>query len=106
MNRATQKRKFHLPGSPTPARPPERRTAARFLPRGVFCLKLETATSSEGVLMSRRVWAVFGAVLAAWLAGAFSRAAEIPPSEATVTDSEGKEVKVGGLKFTVGTRRL
>lgn len=55
--------------------------------------------------MSRRVWAVAGVVLAGWLAGALSRAAEAP-TEATVTDAEGKEVAVGGLKFTVGTRRL
>jgi hypothetical protein len=55
--------------------------------------------------MSRRVWAVVGAVLAGWLAVAFARAAE-PPAEATVTDAEGKDVKVSGLKFTVGARRL
>jgi hypothetical protein len=55
--------------------------------------------------MSRRVWAVVGAVLIGGLAGAFSQAAEAP-ADATVTDAEGKEVKVGGLKFTVGTRRL
>lgn len=55
--------------------------------------------------MSRRVWALVGAVLAAWLAGAISRAAEAP-AEATVIDAEGKEVKVSGLKFAVGTRRL
>lgn len=55
--------------------------------------------------MSRRVWAVVGVVLAGWLTGGFLRAAEAP-TEATVTDAEGKEVKVSGLKFTVGTRRL
>jgi hypothetical protein len=59
----------------------------------------------------RRVWATVGVVLAGWLAGAFTWAADalpaLPaPTEATVTDAEGKEVKVTGLKLTVGTRRL
>jgi hypothetical protein len=55
--------------------------------------------------MSRRVWAVIGAVLIGWAAGAFSHAAD-GPAEATVTDAEGKEVKVSGLKFGAGARRL
>lgn len=55
--------------------------------------------------MRRRVWAVVGLALAGWLAGASSRAAETP-TEATVTDVEGKEVKVSGLRFVAGTRRL
>ena len=54
--------------------------------------------------MRRRVWAAVGLVLAGWLAGG-SRAADTP-AEATVTDAEGKEVKVTGLKFGAGTRRL
>jgi hypothetical protein len=53
----------------------------------------------------RRVAFGLGLVAAAWLAGAFARAADVP-SEATVTDAEGKEVKVESLKFGVGTRRL
>ena len=55
--------------------------------------------------MSRRVWAVVGVMLAGWLAGALSQAAEAP-AEAVVIDAEGKEVKVSGLKFMIGTRRL
>jgi hypothetical protein len=55
--------------------------------------------------MYRRVWALFGFVLTVWLAGAFSRAADTP-AEAAVTDAEGKEVKVTGLKFNTGTHRL
>lgn len=55
--------------------------------------------------MSRRLWAVVGAVLTGWLAVAISQAAEAPAT-ATVTDAEGKEWKVNELKFTVGTRRL
>ena len=55
--------------------------------------------------MHRRVWAGIGLVLAGWLAGAFSQAADAP-TEATVTDSEGKEVKVAALKFGTGTHRL
>ena len=55
--------------------------------------------------MRRRVWAAVGVVLAGWLAGGGSRAADAP-AEAAVTDGEGKEVKVTGLKFGAGTRRL
>jgi hypothetical protein len=55
--------------------------------------------------MRRRVWAVIGLVLAGWLAGAPTRAAD-GPDEATVTDAEGKEVKVAAPKFGTGTRRL
>ena len=55
--------------------------------------------------MPRRVWSVVGLVLACGLAGAVPRAADAP-AEATVTDAEGKEVKVTGLKFGVGTHRL
>ncbi len=49
----------------------------------------------------RRTWAVVTAVLV----GCLARAADTP-TEATVTDVEGKEVKVTGLKFGVGTHRL
>ena len=55
--------------------------------------------------MRRRVRAAVGLVLAAWLAGALARAADAP-AEATVTDVEGKEVKVTALKFGTGTQRL
>lgn len=55
--------------------------------------------------MQRRFWAVACFVPAVWLAGALLRAAD-PPAEAAVTDAEGKEVKVTGLKFATGTRRL
>jgi hypothetical protein len=51
--------------------------------------------------MLRRGCAVLGFLLTAWLVGAADS-----PSEATVTDSEGKEVKVTGLKFGAGTHRL
>ena len=54
--------------------------------------------------MRRRVWAAVGLVLAGWLAGGL-RGADTP-AEAAVTDGEGKEVKVTGLKFGTGTRRL
>jgi len=54
--------------------------------------------------MHRRVWAVIGVALAGWL-GAFSQGADAP-AEATVTDAEGKEVKVSALKFGTGTHRL
>lgn len=50
--------------------------------------------------MSRRVWAV-GVLLFGGLAGAADG-----PAEATVTDAEGKDVKVSGLKFGLGTQRL
>ena len=49
----------------------------------------------------RRVCAVGGVVLAL----AFARAAD-GPTEATITDAEGKAVKVSELTFTTGTRRL
>lgn len=55
--------------------------------------------------MQRRTWAVVGAILIGGLAGALARAAD-EPTEATVTDVEGKEVKVTGLKFGAGTHRL
>jgi hypothetical protein len=55
--------------------------------------------------MHRRVWAVVGLVLAGWVAGGLAPAADIP-EEATVTDAEGKEVKVTGLKFGTGAHRL
>lgn len=55
--------------------------------------------------MQRRAWAVVGVVLIGWLAGTASRADDTP-TEATVTDVEGKEVKVTALKFGTGTRRL
>ncbi|MBP3957941.1 hypothetical protein J8F10_22025 [Gemmata sp. G18] len=55
--------------------------------------------------MQRRVRVVVGLVLASGLAGAFVRAADAP-TEATVTDAEGRDVKVSGLKFGTGTRRL
>ena len=55
--------------------------------------------------MYRRVWAAVGLALAGWLAGASLRAADAP-TEATVTDGEGKEVKVAALKFGTGTHRL
>ncbi len=51
--------------------------------------------------MSCRVWAVFGVGLLAGL----TRATDTP-TEAAVTDAEGKEIKATGLKFTAGTRRL
>ena len=54
--------------------------------------------------MQRRVWAVGGFVLAVGLAASVSRADG--PGEAAVTDAKGKEVKVTGLKFGTGTRRL
>ena len=54
--------------------------------------------------MLRRLWAVFGLVLAGGLTGASS--APDTPSVATVTDSEGAEVKLSALKFGTGTRRL
>jgi hypothetical protein len=55
--------------------------------------------------MRRRVWAGVGLVLAGWLAGCFATAADTT-EEATVTDTEGKEVKVAGVKFSTGTHRL
>lgn len=55
--------------------------------------------------MLRRVWAMFGFVLVGCLVGASSFAAEAP-AEVTVTDTDGKEIKVTGLKFGTGTRRL
>lgn len=55
--------------------------------------------------MLRRLCAAIGLVLAGGLAGAFSPVPD-PPSGATVTDSEGTEVKVSALKFGAGTRRL
>jgi hypothetical protein len=51
----------------------------------------------------RRVWVTVGLVLASWLAGA---PAADTPEEATVTDAEGKEVKVTAPKFGTGTHRL
>lgn len=50
--------------------------------------------------MSHRVWAV-GVLLFGGLAGAADA-----PTDATVTDADGKEVKVSGLKFGPGTHRL
>jgi len=55
--------------------------------------------------MLRRLWAVIGLILAGGLAGASSPAPDAP-SGATVTDSEGAEVKVSALKFGTGTHRL
>jgi hypothetical protein len=54
--------------------------------------------------MHRWVWAVIGVVPAVWLAGGLQ--AVDTPTEATVTDAEGKEVKVSALKFGTGTHRL
>lgn len=53
----------------------------------------------------QRVWALGGFVLSVWLVVAGSHAAETPTA-ATVTDAEGKEIKVETLKFGTGTRRL
>jgi hypothetical protein len=53
--------------------------------------------------MQRRVW-VIGLVLAGALTGEL--AAADAPEEATVTDAEGQEVKVTGLKFGTGTHHL
>jgi hypothetical protein len=50
-----------------------------------------------------RLWVVAGLALALGLSA--SRAADAP-AEATVTDADGKEFKVAGLKFGAGTRRL
>jgi hypothetical protein len=55
--------------------------------------------------MHRRVWAAVGLAVAGWLAGAAARAADAPVG-ATVTDVDGKEVTVTGLKFGTGTLRL
>ena len=55
--------------------------------------------------MFGRVLATIGLVLGCGLVGAFSRAADAPTG-ATVTDSEGMEVKVSALKFGTGTHRL
>jgi hypothetical protein len=55
--------------------------------------------------MLPRVVFGLGFVLAAGLSGALSHAADAPDA-ATVTDAEGKEIKVESLKFGVGTRRL
>jgi hypothetical protein len=55
--------------------------------------------------MLRRVCAIFVLMLAVWLAGAFTQAADAP-AEATVTDAENKEVKLTDLKFGTGTHRL
>lgn len=54
--------------------------------------------------MSSRVRALVGAVALACATGALVRAAE--PGTATVTDADGKEHKVTGVKFGLGTRRL
>jgi hypothetical protein len=51
-----------------------------------------------------RLWAVAGLALALGI-GAASRAAEAPAG-AEVSDADGKDVKVTGLKFGLGTRRL
>lgn len=51
--------------------------------------------------MQRTAWAVAAGVLV----GAFAWAADVP-TEATITDAEGKSVKVAGVKFGAGTRRL
>lgn len=52
-----------------------------------------------------RLWAAAGLALVLAMIGAASRAADAPAG-ATVTDADGKEVKVTGLKFGPGTRRL
>ena len=53
----------------------------------------------------QRVRLMVGLVLAGLVTGALAQAAEIP-TEATVTDAEGKEVKLSALKFGTGTHRL
>ena len=55
--------------------------------------------------MPRRVWALVGMVLIVGLTVTVSRGADVP-AEATVTDAEKNELKVTGLKFTTGVRRL
>jgi hypothetical protein len=57
----------------------------------------------------RRAFGVAGVLLAAGLAGALTPAADEAPAkngEATVTDVDGKEYKLTGLKLTAGSRRL
>lgn len=54
--------------------------------------------------MGSRVRALVACVAFACAASALVRAAE--PTAATVTDAEGKELKVTGLKFGIGARRL
>ena len=56
----------------------------------------------------RRVWCGVILGLAAACAGAFTRADDEPPAAGTaaVTDVDGKEFKLTGVKFTTGTRRL
>ncbi len=54
--------------------------------------------------MARAGWLAVAAVLIGGLAGAGAPADA--PAEATVTDAEGKEVKLSGLKFGPGTQRL
>ena len=53
----------------------------------------------------RCVWVFVLGVSIAGLAGS-SFGADDPPADATVTDIDGKEVKLTGVKFTTGTRRL
>jgi hypothetical protein len=52
--------------------------------------------------MLRGRWAVVGLVVAGWLAAAGAA----DPTAATVTDGEGKELKVAALKFGAGAHRL
>ena len=56
----------------------------------------------------RRAFAIAWLVLAAGLAGAFTRADDPPAKvgEAVVTDVDGKEHKLTGVKLTTGTRHL
>ncbi|MCI0700855.1 MAG: hypothetical protein L0241_07215 [Planctomycetia bacterium] len=55
--------------------------------------------------MQLRVWAIVGMLLTTSLVATVSQAAD-SPAEATVTDAEKNELKVSGLKFTTGVRRL
>ena len=58
----------------------------------------------------RRAFGVAGVVFAAALAGAFTHAADDPPppksGEVVLTDVDGKETRLAGVKLSAGTRRL
>jgi hypothetical protein len=58
----------------------------------------------------RRISALLGVAIGAALAGSFAPAQDDPPpsqkGEVILTDVDGKETRLSGVKFTTGTRRL